>query len=272
MRWLGPREWPASLEGIRAYMDPIFGAIAPRYDLVSRLLSFGQEGRWKRRAVGLIPRAERPARILDLATGTGGFVACLDRAGHRAPIVALDRSREMLAIARRRWEGRGPGTRRTVAATPPEAGGRPGATRVAFIRGDLASLPFAERTFDLVTLGYGLRYVPDLRPIVGQVLRLLRPGGRFVCLDLDAPSRPMFRRAYLGYLLVLGSLWGLAFHGRPGEYWHIAESLRAFPGSAAVMRAMHEAGFVATRCVSRLGGAAMIVTGRRPPGATADSP
>ena len=224
-------------------MDPIFATIAARYDLVSGLLSFGQEARWKRWAVAMVPRAERRARTLDLATGTGGFPLCLGRAGLRGTIVALDRSPEMLAIARRRC-----------------AGGPP----VTFVRGDLASLPFTEEQFDLVTLGYGLRYVPDVHRTLAQAFSLLRPGGCFVCLDLNLPTNALFRRAYLGYLFLFGSLWGLSFHGKVDEYWHIVESLRAFAGGAAVARWMAEVGFVDVRYIAPLGGVAMILSGRRP--------
>ena len=164
-------------------------------------------------------------------------------AGHTGPIVGLDRSADMLALARGKCSG---------------------VERIQFLRGDLGNLPFADRSFDAVTIGYGLRYPPDLPAFLSDVLRLLRPNGRFLSLDFGLPASPAFRSLALGYLLAAGAFWGLALHGRPGTYAHIVESLRAYPGQRAVVGLMNEAGFADTSYEEHLGGIAVLIRGRKP--------
>jgi len=164
-------------------------------------------------------------------------------AGHTGPIVGLDRSTDMLALARGKCaaiEG------------------------VHFLRGDLGRLPFADRSFDAVTIGYGLRYPPDLPAFLNEVLRLLRPNGRFLSLDFGLPASGGYRSIALGYLLAAGAFWGFALHGRPGTYVHIVESLRAYPGQRALVALMNEAGFADTSCEEHLGGIAVLIRGRKP--------
>ncbi len=165
------------------------------------------------------------------------------RAGHRGAIVGLDRSAEMLAFARHKCAG---------------------SEGIRFLRGDLSRLPFAERSFDAITIGYGLRYPPDLSAFLSGVFRLLRPGGRFLSLDFGLPASRAYRSLALGYLLAAGAFWGLALHGRPGTYAHIVESLRAYPGQRALAGLMNEAGFADISLEERLGGIAVLIRGRRP--------
>ncbi len=181
--------------------------------------------------------------ILDLATGTAALPLLLRRAGHRGVIVGLDRSAAMLALARRKCAG---------------------AEGIGLLRGDLSALPFADRSFDAVTIGYGLRYPPDLRAFLGGVFRLLRPRGRFVSLDFGLPASPAYRSLAQGYLLGAGAFWGLALHGRPGTYTHIVESLRAYPGQRAIAALMNEVGFADVSFEEHLGGIAALIRGRRP--------
>ncbi len=139
-----------------------------------------------------------------------------------------------------------------------------GTDGVRFRRADLGRLPFAERSFDAVTIGYGLRYPPDLRAFLSEVLRLLRPGGRFLSLDFGLPASPAYRSLALGYLLGAGVLWGTLLHGRPGTYAHIVESLRAYPGQRALAALMNEVGFADISLDEHLGGIAVTIRGRRP--------
>jgi demethylmenaquinone methyltransferase / 2-methoxy-6-polyprenyl-1,4-benzoquinol methylase len=237
------RRWPRNPEERARYAESIFRRVAPRYDTLTRALSFGQDDRWKERLAREALGAGEGARVLDLATGTAALPLLLRRAGHHGVIVGLDRSPEMLALARSKCAG---------------------TARVAFLRGDLSRLPFAERSFDAVTIGYGLRYPHDLRAFLGEVFRLLRPNGRFLSLDFGLPESPSFRALALGYLLAAGAFWGLALHGRPGTYAHIVESLRAYPGQRAIAALMNEVGFADISLEENLGGIAARIRGRRP--------
>lgn len=233
-------EWPRDRESRRRYVDEIFRRVAPRYDVLTRLLSFGQDRRWKRALVAALPPERPGGAVLDLATGTGELPALLRGAGRRGPIVAVDRSRAMLDVARRK-----------------------GIESVHFVAGDLNALPAAEARYDAVLMGYGLRYPTDLRATLAAIHRALRPGGVFLSLDFGVPARPLARRAYVAYLLAAGTAWGLLLHGRPSTYWHIVESLRAYPGQRAVLGMMREAGFERARLEERLFGSAVLLRGER---------
>ncbi|HYQ88235.1 MAG TPA: ubiquinone/menaquinone biosynthesis methyltransferase [Candidatus Binatia bacterium] len=237
------KRWPSDPGDRARYAESIFRRVAPRYDTLTDALSFGQDRRWKRRLADEALQAGLQGRVLDLATGTAALPLLLRGAGHRGPIVGLDRSAEMLALARRKCAGDG---------------------SVGFLRGDLSRLPFADRSFDAVTIGYGLRYPPDLRVFLSGIFRLLRPGGRFLSLDFGLPASRAYRSLAQGYLLVAGAFWGLALHGRPGTYTHIVESLRAYPGQRAIAALMNEVGFADVSFEERLGGIAALIRGRRP--------
>ncbi len=134
---------------------------------------------------------------------------------------------------------------------------------VQFLRGDLSSLPFADHSFEMITIGYGLRYPPDLPAFLRCVFRLLRPDGRFLSLDFGLPGSPLARKLALGYLLTAGTFWGFALHGRPGTYTHIVESLRAYPGQRALAALMNEVGFADVSVREHLGGIAATIRARK---------
>ncbi|MBI4363965.1 MAG: ubiquinone/menaquinone biosynthesis methyltransferase [Candidatus Latescibacteria bacterium] len=237
------REWPLDREGRARYADSIFAAIAARYDLLTTLLSFGQDRRWKASVVAWLPNDTPRGHVLDLATGTAAIPLLLRRALPSARIVGLDRSRAMIEEARRKCAG------------------DPG---IEIVHGDLNAVPFAARRFDAVTMAYGLRYLTDIRRSIAEIFRLLRPGGVIVCLDFGLPKRRWYRRLALGYLLAMGTVWGLLLHRRADTYWHIVESLRAYPGQDAVAAAMREVGFTDVSLEERLGGISVTAYGRKP--------
>lgn len=244
MRLLRP--WPPGAAARSAYAGRIFAIVADRYDLFTRLLSFGADADWKRSAARAA--LDTPGgRILDLATGTGAIPEALRRLGHAGTIVGLDRSGPMILR----------GADRLIRA------------RVTLARGDLNRLPLRPGSFDAITMGYGLRYIADLDPALRELHDLLRPGGVFVSLDFGRPASSLFRATCHAYLLTAGALWGLVLHGRPGTYLHIVESLRAYPGQGAVAEAMGRAGFARVERRDLMGGIASLLTARRAPAATA---
>ncbi len=235
------KEWPKSIPERQAYVDPIFATIARRYDLVGRLFSLGQGQLWKKKSVGLIS-TNHPQRILDLACGTGDFPIHLRRAGFEAPIVGLDRNPAMLEVAREK-----------CSRLP----------RITFIQGDLMHISLKDQSFDVVTMGYGLRYPADIRAILKEVFRLLRSGGIFVAMDFGLPRNTLYRRICFGYLLCFGSLVGLLLHRKADTYWHIVESLRVYPGQEAVRKWLGEAGFAKVQMRELFGGIIVIHRGTR---------
>jgi demethylmenaquinone methyltransferase / 2-methoxy-6-polyprenyl-1,4-benzoquinol methylase len=183
-------------------MRAMFGEIAPRYDFISRVLSFGMDGRWKRLGVERATLAEN-AVVLDLASGTGDFSELILQRLPRARAVAVDLTEQMLRVARTR------GLKETVCA-------------------DGTKLPFADGTFDCVFVGYGLRNFPSLDAGLREIERVTRPGGLMVALDFFLPRNLMLRRIYLGYLFAQGAFWGLVFHGRARTYTYLPDSLKSF--------------------------------------------
>ena len=234
----------------RAYNRRLFATIAPRYDLITRLLSYGQDARWKRRVAEIVREEAVPERcgtlqppnrrVLDLACGTGDVALSL-AASH--DVTGLDLTPAMLALARRRAEAAG--------------------TLVPWIAGDMTSLPFAGATFDIVTTSYGLRNVPALDVALGEIWRVLRPGGLLVSLDFNKPRAAVVRAVYLGYLTAVGSLMGLALHGDADTYRYIPHSIRRYPGAEGVASLMRAAGFRDVRIEPKLGGLMSIHIARR---------
>lgn len=221
-------------------MRALFAQIAPRYDDITVALSWGRDRHWKDTLVRMA--YVRPGeQALDLACGTGDLAMRLHEAG--AVVTALDVTHEMLSLARHR-------------------DARAGAVR--WVRGDMMALPLPASSQDLVTIGYGLRNVPDLDVSLQEVRRVLRPGGRVLSLDFTLPASPLVRHAYLTYLDVVGGLFGQALHGDADAYRYIPASLRRYPGAEGVAARMADHGFVQAAAWPLLGGLMAINTARRP--------
>ena len=223
----------------RTYVRRLFATIADRYDLITVLLSFGRDRRWKDRLIAMA--GIRPGmRALDLACGTGDITFDLARHGARA--VGLDVTHRMVQIA---------------------SGKRSPAAAARFIVGDMMALPFEDRQFDLITSGYGIRNVPAIEPALREISRTLRPGGLFLSLDFNRPSNRAVRAVYLCYLSVVGSLLGLALHRDPDTYRYIPESIRRYPGADRVCGLARENGFSSCDWQRVLGGLMAIHVARK---------
>jgi len=222
----------ATPEGKRRYVRALFATIADRYDFITVALSYGQDRRWKRRLLTLA--APQPgARALDLATGTGDIAFALAEKGAR--VVGLDITLRMIELARDKSVN---GARQ----------------KAQFLVGDMLALPFAPRSFDLVTTGYGLRNVPDLATAIDEIGRVLAPGGQVLSLDFNRPANPIVRSVYLAYLTVVGATLGWVLHRDPDTYRYIPASIRQYPGAAAVTRMFEARGFTRARSYPVLGG------------------
>ena len=200
----------------RRYVRRLFSTIADRYDLITAVLSYGQDARWKRKLVDLAD-VRKGEHALDLACGTGDIALALAAKGART--VGLDITHRMLQLARAK------------------------STAAVFLAGDMASLPFRPASFALVTTGYGLRNVPDLDLAIDEIARVLRPGGRLLSLDFNRPEPPIVRAAYLSYLTIVGSILGWILHRDPDTYRYIPASIRRYPGARGVAERLGARGF-----------------------------
>ena len=211
----------------RRYVRRLFTTIADRYDLITRVLSYGQDARWKARLVAMA-NVTADERALDLACGTGDIARAVGAGGART--IGLDITHRMLQLASK----------------------RSGTTR--WITGDMISLPFRSASFDVVTTGYGLRNVPDLDAALDEIARVLRPGGRLLSLDFNRPESAVIRGAYLAYLTVVGAALGWLLHRDPDTYRYIPASIRRYPGARGVAGKMGARGFANVRVVPLLFG------------------
>jgi demethylmenaquinone methyltransferase/2-methoxy-6-polyprenyl-1,4-benzoquinol methylase len=220
----------------RQYVRTLFATIADRYDLITSLLSYGQDARWKRRLVALAD-VRRGERALDLASGTGDIAFAVAARG--AKTVGLDITHRMLQLARAK-------------------------SHVApLVTGDMVALPFATGSFDLVTTGYGLRNVPDLQSAIDEIARVLKPGGRVLSLDFNKPQNAIVRGAYLAYLTAVGSTLGWMLHGDPDTYRYIPASIRRYPGAQGVADRLAARGFDQVTVVPLLFGLMTLHMARR---------
>jgi demethylmenaquinone methyltransferase/2-methoxy-6-polyprenyl-1,4-benzoquinol methylase len=216
----------ATPAGKQQYVRRLFATIADRYDLITVLLSYGLDRKWKDRLISLAGIAAND-RVLDLACGTGDI---LFRGAGRAKIaVGLDVTLRMLQLA---------ATKQTA----------------PLVNGDMLALPFASGYFTVVTAGYGLRNVPDLQKAIDEIARVLAPGGRFLSLDFNRPEQSWLRAVYLAYLTMVGSTLGFVLHRDPDTYRYIPESIRNSPGAVGVARLLEQRGFQQVRVVRLLGG------------------
>jgi demethylmenaquinone methyltransferase/2-methoxy-6-polyprenyl-1,4-benzoquinol methylase len=210
-----------SPESKRRHVRALFSTIADRYDLITTLLSYGQDSRWKAKLVSMA-NVRAGERALDLASGTGDIAFATASKG--ATAIGLDITHRMLQLANRK----------------PQPAER---VPVRFITGDMAALPFAPASFDVVTTGYGLRNVPDLNIAIDEIARVLKPGGRLLSLDFNRPESGIVRGAYLAYLAVVGSTLGWVLHRDPDTYRYIPESIRRYPGARGVADRLASRGF-----------------------------
>ncbi len=206
----------------------MFGRIAARYDLLNTLMTFGLDASWRRRAVAA---AQLPpdGYALDVGTGTGALAIALAAAMPRGRVVGVDFAPPMLARAPRRAAAAGL------------------AARVRFVLADALRLPFPNETFDCVASAFTVRNVADLRWAFAEQARVLRPGGRLVCLELTPPTQPLFRRLFRLYFHRWVPLLGALVAGDVSAYTYLPQSVDRFPAPAALAAIIQDAGFVRVR-------------------------
>jgi demethylmenaquinone methyltransferase/2-methoxy-6-polyprenyl-1,4-benzoquinol methylase len=226
-------------------VEDLFATIAPRYDVINDLQSFGMHRLWKHQMVAAA--ALQPGdHALDVCCGTGDVTFKLAQTG--ADTVGFDFSQPMLDVAKGR-----------AAQVPLPAG----SGTVEFQQGDALNLPFADRSFDVVTISYGLRNLADFQRGLRELTRVLKPGGRLLVLDFGKPDFLPWRWVYYQYLERICPLFGKIFCGDGDTHGYILDSLKAYPAQHGVDSGLRELGFTETRIQTFLGGTMTLNIGRR---------
>lgn len=224
----------------RERIRQVFQAVAPRYDLMNDLMSFGIHRWWKRVLVRRVHGGlDRGGRVVDLAGGTGDVARLLLGPGRE--VIVCDPSPAMMAVGRR----------------------RPGGESIQWLEGEAEHLPLADASVDLLTLSFGLRNATQVSQALQEVRRVLRPGGRFVCLEFSRPQ------PWLAPMYDLYSRWviprlGAAVAGEPAAYRYLIESIRRFPDQRELAGLMQTAGFSRVSWENLSFGIACLHFGSRP--------
>lgn len=227
-----------------AFVREMFARIAPRYDTANRVLTAGMDESWRKRAIALLD-APRGGRLLDLCCGTGDVVFHLLRTDPTLQVTGIDFCAPMLDRARER--------------SPREARGD-----ATFVEGDVMSLPFPDESFDGATMGFSLRNVVDIDRVLREALRVLRPGARFVNLDVSKAPNALFKRAFDLYFYRIVPLVGGLVGGSRQAYTYLPNSLTHHPNADALRERFVNAGFTDARYVRLMGGSIAIHYGSKP--------
>jgi demethylmenaquinone methyltransferase/2-methoxy-6-polyprenyl-1,4-benzoquinol methylase len=225
------------LDGKQALVDDVFHSVARRYDLMNDLMSVGLHRAWKDALVTAVnppcerpsttraaPAAAHPFQLLDIAGGTGDVALRVAAAGgSRTRVTVVDINPEMLAVGRER------------AAAARRA--------VSFIAGNAEALPLPNRSFDAVTIAFGIRNVPRIDIALKEAHRVLKIGGRFLCLEFSSVDVPGLDALYDFYSFNVIPALGRAVTGDAEAYRYLVESIRRFPSPEAFAQMMRDAGF-----------------------------
>jgi demethylmenaquinone methyltransferase/2-methoxy-6-polyprenyl-1,4-benzoquinol methylase len=221
-------------------VNEVFAKVARRYDLMNDLMSGGLHRLWKDELVAWLapPKSAAPFAVLDVAGGTGDVARrVLEAAGSGTSAVICDISAEMIEAGRARG-GEG--------------------DRLSFVSGNAEDLPFPERCFDAYTIAFGIRNVTHIEAALAEAFRVLKPGGRFLCLEFSTVEVPLLDTLYQAYSFnAIPALGGLVA-GDSASYRYLVESIRRFPDQKTFTRLIENAGFERVRYRNLTGGIAAL--------------
>jgi demethylmenaquinone methyltransferase/2-methoxy-6-polyprenyl-1,4-benzoquinol methylase len=241
----GAREVP--IEDKQSLVDDVFHSVARRYDLMNDLMSLGLHRAWKDALVTAVdPPRKRPFALLDVAGGTGDVAfRVLKRGGPQTRATVCDINAAMLEVGRER------------------AAARSLDDAVTFAEANAEALPFADRSFDAVTIAFGIRNVPRIERALAEAYRVLRIGGKFACLEFSGVDVPGLDRLYDFYSFNVIPALGRAVTGDADSYRYLVESIRRFPNPQTFAGMMRAAGFARVAFRSMSGGIVALHSGWR---------
>lgn len=236
---------PAELSSER--VKDIFSHIARKYERFNAVSSFGAYKAWLRTMIGLAPIA-KDSDVLDIAGGTGDVSFTAARLKPCAHIQCTDLVPEMLDVAR--WHVAEQGKNHGVP--------------IDFEVVDAQDIPYAEASYDVVTMAYGIRNMPNRELALSEMLRVLKPGGSLVCLEFSTPSNPLWRALYGFYLKHLIPFWGGLITGDRDGFVYLSRSIKAFPDQTTFAHMLEDAGFTDVTWKNCTGGIAAVHVAKKP--------
>ncbi|RWZ60264.1 demethylmenaquinone methyltransferase [Halobacillus fulvus] len=222
----------------------VFEKIYGRYDRMNSIISFQQHRLWRKDVMKRM-NVSKGDCVLDVCCGTGDWTMTLaDAVGPSGKVVGLDFSMNMLSVGiKKKMAGR--------------------MKQVEFEHGNAMELPYENDTFDYVTIGFGLRNVPDYRQVLSEMFRVVKPGGKVVCLETSQPTNPIFKSAYYFYFGNIMPLFGKIFAKSYQEYSWLHESAKDFPDQSELKSMFEDVGFQNVQVKSYTGGVAAMHMGEK---------
>jgi len=232
-----------SVKGKKEQVAQMFDHIAPKYDFLNHFLSFGIDKIWRRKAIRLLLK-HSPDDILDVATGTGDFAIASLKTGARK-IIGVDISEEMLAVGKAKINAIGIGNRITLQ------------------KGDSEELIFSDKSFDAVTVAFGVRNFENLQKGINEIFRVLRPGGMVCILEFSKPKYFPVKQIYSFYSFYILPFFGRLFSKDNEAYRYLPESVEQFPDGEEFLSVLIKSGFSQTKQHRQTFGVATIYTGEK---------
>lgn len=222
----------------------VFEKIYDRYDFMNSIISFNQHKVWRKNVMKKM-KVSRGSSALDVCCGTGDWTYALaEKSGRSGKVIGLDFSENMLSVAK---------DKHTEQIQP----------QLSFIQGNAMQLPFQSDTFDFVTIGFGLRNVPDFQQVLNEMARVVKPGGKVVCLETSQPTLPVFRQLYYFYFKFIMPTFGRLLAKSYKEYAWLHESAKTFPDKIKLKKMFEDAGLSSVEVKSFTGGVAAMHMGEK---------
>jgi len=248
----------SSVDKSETRIRTMFGEISPRYDFLNHFLSGGTDIYWRWRTVRAVPpRGDAP--MLDVCTGTGDLAIAYWKKGRgRIPVIGADFTHEMLRIARTKGE-------RVRAGKTATEDGKPQSAELTFLGADTQHLPFADNSFQLVSVAFGLRNVTNTMQGLREMVRVCLPGGRVAILEFSLPTNRLFRSIYSWYFRnILPRIGQLLMRNRQAAYEYLPQSVAQFPQGEQLCGMLREAGLEQVTWTPLTFGIATLYVGVKP--------
>ncbi|KGX92165.1 ubiquinone/menaquinone biosynthesis methyltransferase [Pontibacillus halophilus JSM 076056 = DSM 19796] len=228
-------------ERVHSVFEKIYG----RYDFMNSVISFQRHKAWRKDVMKRMD-VKRGEHALDVCCGTGDWTLSLAEAvGSKGKVIGLDFSQNMLSVGEDKRKAQSK-------------------DHVSFVHGDAMNLPFEDNSFDYVTIGFGLRNVPDYLTVLKEMHRVVKPGGKVVCLETSQPTAPGYRQMYYFYFRYVMPAFGRMFAKSKEEYQWLHESAKDFPGQAELKELFEQAGLTSVHVQPYTGGVAAMHMGEKP--------